>query len=107
MGFSIAATQGTSRFLKDQGIPNKMINKVSEGRPSVVDAVKNKEIQLIINTGPGAGIRDDGYLIRRAAIKFGIPYATTIAGAAAISKGIASLMEKRLSVKAIQEYNLK
>ncbi len=107
MGFSIAATQGTSRFLNDQGIPSKIINKVSEGRPSVVDAVKNKEIQLIINTGPGAGIRDDGYLIRRAAIKFGIPYATTIAGATAISKGIASLMEKRLSVKAIQEYNLK
>ncbi len=107
MGFAITATEGTSRFLNEQGIPNKMINKVSQGRPSVVDAVKNKEIQLIINTGPGAGIRDDGYLIRRAAIKFGIPYATTIAGATAISKGIVALMEKKLSVKAIQEYHSK
>lgn len=105
MGFAITATQGTSGFLNDQGIPNKMINKVSQGRPSVVDAIKNKEIQLIINTGPGAGIRDDGYLIRRAAIKFGIPYATTIAGATAISKGIAALMEKKLSVKTVQEYH--
>ncbi len=104
-GFTIMATRGTSLFLKEHGIPNKMVNKVSLGRPHVVDAIKNGEIQLVINTGPGVRIRGDGYLIRRAAIKFGIPYATTIAGAMAISKGITALVKKKLSVKTIQEHN--
>jgi len=105
MGFMIMATRGTSLFLKNRGISNKMINKVSIGRPHVVDAIKNKEIQMIINTGVGGATKRDGYEIRRAAIKFNIPYATTIAGAMAICKGIAALKKKRLSVKTIQEYN--
>jgi len=105
MGFMIMATRGTSLFLKNRGISNKMINKVSIGRPHVVDAVKNKAIQMIINTGVGGATKRDGYEIRRAAIKFNIPYATTIAGAMAICKGIAALKKKRLSVKTIQEYN--
>jgi carbamoyl-phosphate synthase large subunit len=105
MGFMIMATRGTSSFLKNRGISNKMINKVSIGRPHVVDAVKNKEIQMVINTGVGGATKRDGYEIRRAAIKFNIPYATTIAGAMAICKGIAALKKKKLSVKTIQEYN--
>ncbi|MCP4352198.1 MAG: carbamoyl-phosphate synthase large subunit [Desulfobacterales bacterium] len=105
IGFKITATRGTSEFLKDRGIPSIMVKKVSEGRPHVVDAIKNREIQLVINTGPGHKARRDGYIIRRAAIKFGIPYTTTIAGAKAISKGITALKEKKLSVKTIQEYN--
>ena len=105
MGFSIMATRGTSSFLQSKGILNQMINKVSIGRPHVVDAIMNKEIQLIINTGLGGETRRDGYMIRRAAIKFNIPYATTIAGAMAICKGIAALKKKKLSVKTIQEYN--
>ncbi|MCP4107606.1 MAG: carbamoyl-phosphate synthase large subunit [Desulfobacteraceae bacterium] len=105
IGFKITATRGTSEFLKDRGIPSIMVKKVSEGRPHVVDAIKNREIQLVINTGPGRKARRDGYIIRRAAIKFGIPYTTTIAGAKAISKGITALKEKKLSVKTIQEYN--
>ena len=105
MGFTIMATRGTSSFLQSQGILNQMINKVSIGRPHVVDAIMNKEIQLIINTGLGGKTRRDGYMIRRAAIKFNIPYATTIAGAIAICKGIAALKKKKLSVKTIQEYN--
>jgi len=82
-----------------------MINKVSIGRPHVVDAIKNKEIHLVINTGSGGETRRDGYKIRRAAIKFNIPYATTIPGAMAMYKGIAALKKKTLSVKTIQEYN--
>jgi carbamoyl-phosphate synthase large subunit len=105
MGFRIMATRGTSSFLKNHGIPNIMINKVSMGRPHVVDAIKNKEIQIIINTGSGGETRRDGYSIRRSAIKFNIPYATTIAGAMAMCKGIAALKKKTLSVKTIQEYN--
>ncbi len=104
IGFKIISTKGTSSFLIHNGIPNKKINKVSSGRPHVIDAIKNGEIQLIINTGSGDKSRRDGYMIRRAAIKFNIPYATTIAGAIAISKGIRALKEKKLSVKTLQEY---
>jgi len=82
-----------------------MINKVSLGRPHVVDAIKNKEVQLVINTGTSGETKRDGYLIRRAALKFKIPYTTTVAGALAMSKGIAALKEKKLSVVSLQEYN--
>ena len=82
-----------------------MINKVSVGRPHVVDAIKNRAIQLIVNTGAGGTTRRDGYEIRRAAIKFNIPYATTLAGALAMCRGITALKTKELSVKTIQEYN--
>jgi len=105
MGFTIMATRGTSSFLKNHGISNTMINKVSIGRPHVVDAIKNKEIQIVVNTGSGGETRRDGYKIRRAAIKFNIPYATTIAGAMAMCNGIAAFKKKTLSVKTIQEYN--
>jgi carbamoyl-phosphate synthase large subunit len=105
MGFSIVATRGTSRYFNDNGIPNKMINKVSVGRPHVIDAIMNKEIQLVINTGSGGETKRDGYEIRRSTLKFKIPYTTTIAAATAICKGIAALKKKKLSVKSIQEYN--
>jgi len=105
LGFTIMATRGTSLFLKERGIPNKLINKVSLGRPHVIDAIKNGEIQFIINTGLGDKSKQDGYLIRRAAIKFNLPYVTTIAGATAMSKGIAALKAKKLSVKTIQDYH--
>ena len=105
MGFAIMATRGTSAFIAAQGISNKMVNKVSAGRPHVVDAIMNKEIQMVINTGLGGATKRDGYEIRRAAIKFNIPYATTIAGAMAMCKGIAALKKETLSVKTIQEYH--
>ncbi|RLC32701.1 MAG: carbamoyl phosphate synthase large subunit, partial [Deltaproteobacteria bacterium] len=105
IGISIMATSGTAAFLNARGIRAATVGKVSEGRPHVVDAVKNGEIQLIINTGAGGRIKQDGYRIRRAALKYGIPYATTIAGAMAMSRGVAALLEKRLSVKALQDYN--
>jgi carbamoyl-phosphate synthase large subunit len=105
MGFDIIATDGTHAFLESQGIPNSVINKVSLGRPHVVDSIKNGKIQFVINTGLGDTPRRDGYLIRRAAIQFNIPYTTTIAGAMAMCKGISALKEQRLSVKPIQEYH--
>ncbi|MBW1866435.1 MAG: carbamoyl-phosphate synthase large subunit, partial [Deltaproteobacteria bacterium] len=105
VGINIMATNGTAAFINARGIKAVTVNKVSEGRPHVVDAVKNGEIQLIINTGAGDKIKQDGYRIRRAALKYGIPYATTIAGAMAMSHGVAALIENRLSVKALQDYN--
>ncbi|OQX27402.1 MAG: carbamoyl phosphate synthase large subunit [Desulfobacteraceae bacterium IS3] len=105
LGFNIAATEGTSLFLKNHGIPNQRINKVSQGRPNVADAIKNGEIQLVINTALGNETKRDGYMIRRTALKYNIPYATTLAAGMAICKGIAALKKKKLSVKAIQEYN--
>ncbi|MBU4319068.1 MAG: carbamoyl-phosphate synthase large subunit [Proteobacteria bacterium] len=105
-GFSIQATRGTSDFLKAHGIENKTIKKVSVGRPHAVDAIKNGEIQLIVNTGgTGGDTKRDGYEIRRAAIKYKIPYVTTIAAANAVVKSISSLTTDMLSVKTIQEYH--
>jgi carbamoyl-phosphate synthase large subunit len=104
-GFDIMATHGTSQFLADNGIPNKAVNKVSVGRPHVVDAIKNSEIQLIINTSIGGETRRDGYYIRRNALRYKIPYATTTAGGMAIFKAIETLRQKKMTVKTIQEYN--
>jgi len=104
-GFDIMATHGTSQFLADHGIPNKAVNKVSVGRPHVVDAIKNSEIQLIINTSIGGETRRDGYYIRRNALRYKIPYATTTAGGMAIFKAIETLRQKKMTVKTIQEYN--
>ena len=105
IGFKIMATQGTACLLTANNIPNEIVKKVSMGRPHVVDAIKNGEVQLVINTGSGETPRQDGYMIRRAAIKFGIPYATTLAGASAICRGIAALKECRYRVQALQDYH--
>ncbi len=104
-GFNIMATRGTSRFLADNGIPNEAVNKVSAGRPHVVDAIKNADIQLVINTSIGGETRRDGYYIRRNALRYKVPYATTTAGGMAIYKAIEAMREKKTTVKTIQEYN--
>jgi carbamoyl-phosphate synthase large subunit len=104
-GFKIMATYGTSKFLAEHGIDNKPVNKVSAGRPHVVDAIKNAEIQLVINTSIGGATRRDGYYIRRNSLRHKIPYATTTAGGMAIYKAIERLREKKLNVKTLQEYN--
>ncbi len=104
-GFKIMATQGTSRFLGDNGIANTAVNKVSVGRPHVVDAIKNGEIQLVINTSIGGETRRDGYYIRRNALRYKVPYATTTAGGIAIYKAIEALRIKKTAVKTLQEYH--
>ena len=89
----------------------KLYNRVKEliieaiATSPIVDAIKNNKIQLVINTGLGGETKRDGYEIRHAAIQFDIPYATTIAGALAMSRGISALKKKGLSVKSIQEYH--
>jgi carbamoyl-phosphate synthase large subunit len=105
IGFKIVATSGTSRFLNEKGIENSKINKVSVGRPHVVDAIKNNEIQLVLNTPSDGDAVNDGYKIRRATLKYKVPYTTTLAGAYAICKGVESLNKSDYTVKTIQEYN--
>ena len=92
-------------FLETNGIPNEKVEKVSTGRPNVVDAIKNGKIQLIINTGSGDTSKRDGYIIRRSALKFNIPYTTTIAGAWATALAIRSMIDGKLDVKTLQEYH--
>ena len=105
LGFAILATSGTCKFLRDHGIQAKQINKLEQGRPHVEDAIKNGLIHLVINTGSGDTPSKDGYVIRRAALKFGLPYVTTVAGALAVSKGVAALKSQTLGVKCLQEYH--
>nr|WP_319396757.1 carbamoyl-phosphate synthase large subunit [uncultured Desulfobacter sp.] len=105
MGFTIMATRGTVTFLEENNIPSTMVKKVSAGRPHVVDAVKNGEIQLILNTGASSQTQRDGYEIRRAAIKYKIPYATTTDGARAISLAIQAMKKENLTVKPLQHYH--
>ena len=105
MGFTILATDGTWTYFRDNGISAERINKVSQGQPHVADAIKNDRIQLIVNTGAGDEPRKDGYTIRRAALKFKIPYVTTAAGALAVCRAVEALITKPFSVKAIQDYH--
>jgi carbamoyl-phosphate synthase large subunit len=105
IGFHIISTSGTSAFLAEHGIPNEKVEKVSVGRPNVVDAIKNGKIQLIVNTGSGGTSKRDGYIIRRSALKYNIPYTTTVSGAVALSRGVASLQKKSLSVCSLQAFH--
>jgi len=105
LGFKIKATEGTHRYLTDNGVKCEHILKMHEGRPNIVDAIKNNEIQLIINTPVGrTGKHDDSY-IRKAAIKYRIPYITTTAAAAAAAKGIAARRNGSAPVRSLQSYH--
>ncbi|PIE70908.1 MAG: carbamoyl phosphate synthase large subunit [Deltaproteobacteria bacterium] len=104
-GYTIMATRGTSAFFNAHDIPNTQVNKVSVGRPHVVDAIKNGQIQLVVNTASNAETRQDGYTIRRSALKFGIPYTTTLPSALAIARGIREMKKGPLSVRTLQEFH--
>ena len=105
LGFQIKATNGTHKFLAEHGIQSEHILKMHEGRPNIVDGIKNKEIQLVINTPSGKlSIYDDSY-IRKAAIKYKIPYITTLAAAIAAAKGIAAYRRGKGSVRSLQDYH--
>ncbi|MGB8279111.1 MAG: carbamoyl-phosphate synthase large subunit [Methylovirgula sp.] len=104
LGFRICATSGTSRYLETEGIPAQKVNKVSEGRPHVVDAIKNGGIQLVFNTTEGAQALADSRSLRRAALLHRVPYYTTLAGAIAASQGIRAYVAGDLEVRALQDY---
>ena len=105
LGFDILATAGTSKFLSEHGIVNKRVKKVREGRPHVVDMIKNEEIHLVINTTSDKKAIGESYSIRRTALTFNIPYTTTLAGAKATALAIKAMKEGALNVKTLQEYH--
>ncbi|MFW5731038.1 MAG: ATP-grasp domain-containing protein, partial [Desulfonatronovibrionaceae bacterium] len=104
LGFEIAATRGTAAFLKENGIDSKVVNKVFEGRPNVIDSIKNKEISLVINTSSGKKTVSDSSSLRQAAVLYRIPYTTTITAAKALALAIQEKTARGLTVKSIQEY---
>jgi carbamoyl-phosphate synthase large subunit len=105
LGFKVIATSGTRHILQENGINDvELILKLHEGRPHVIDWIKNKQIQLIINTPTGEESQTDARLIRRMALDYKLPIITTIAGAKATVAAIRSLQSEPLEVKALQDY---
>ncbi|RYC33974.1 carbamoyl-phosphate synthase large subunit [Lichenibacterium minor] len=104
LGFKIQATGGTLKSLREAGIAATKVNKVSEGRPHVVDAIKNGGIQLVVNTTEGARALSDSRDLRRAALLHKVPYYTTLAGAIAAARGIGGYVGGELEVRALQDY---
>lgn len=107
VGFKILATDDTHKFLSANGVNSSFIKKVHEGRPNIVDAIHNKEINLIINTPIGKNSKYDDSYIRKAAIKYMIPYITTAAAAESVAEGIKAYLQKKkgMTVKSLQEYH--
>jgi carbamoyl-phosphate synthase large subunit len=105
LGFELVATDGTAAWLEAAGLKVARTLKVLQGRPNIVDLLKNKEIQLVINTPSGAAPREDEIRIRTTAVITGTPIMTTISGAKAAALGIAALQRQGYSVKTIQEYH--
>jgi carbamoyl-phosphate synthase large subunit len=106
MGFKLVATGGTQRYLAEQGIEVATINKVLEGRPHIVDAIKNGEVALVFNTTEGAQALTDSMSLRRAALMMKVPYYTTVAGARAAVEGIEAIRKGKLEVASLQSYNM-
>lgn len=105
MGFTIISTGGTRKFLIDNGIPADLILKVHEGRPNIVDAIKNKEIDLVINTPAGRLSEYDDSYIRKNAIRYKVPYITTTSAALSATEGIKARQNGEYKVKSLQEYH--
>jgi carbamoyl-phosphate synthase large subunit len=104
LGFKVVATSGTRQALRDQGLDVDLVLKVHEGRPHVLDWIKNEQIQLIINTPAGQEAQQDDRSIRRTALTYKIPIITTIAGAKATAAAIRSMQSQPLTVRSLQEY---
>jgi len=105
LGFELVATSGTAAVLEKAGLKVQRVMKLLEGRPNVIDLLKNKEIQLVINTPSGAAPREDEVKIRTTAIYTGTPIMTTLSGAKAAARGIAALKKSGYGVKTLQEYH--
>ena len=104
-GFQIVASRGTAKALAQNGIPVEVVNKVHEGRPNIVDLIKDRKIALIINTPTGHRPKRDEVSIRAGAVAHNVPLITTISGAAASVNGIEALLKEEIQVKSLQEYH--
>jgi carbamoyl-phosphate synthase large subunit len=105
LGFKILATQGTHKFLVKKGISSEHVLKLHEGRPNILDIIKNREIHLVVNTPTGKLSKFDDSFIRKAAIKYKVPYITTLAGALAAGRGIAAARLQKHQVRSLQNYH--
>ncbi len=105
LGFRLLATEGTQQFLSGHGVKCERILKLRSGRPNIVDAIKNGEIQLVVNTPVGKQSSDDDSYIRKTAIRYKVPYVTTMAAARAAARGIAAHARKEGAVLSLQEYH--
>ena len=104
LGYSILATHGTAAKLVESGITCTEVNKISQGRPHILDKIEDGKVQWIINTSAGTRTTEDSYIIRRAALDYHIPYTTTITGGLAMTLAMDSLRQKEVGVKTIQEF---
>ncbi len=105
LGFELISTSGTAKVLSDAGLKVQQIHKLAEGRPNAIDLLKNREIQLVINTPAGQSPRADEVKIRTTAVYTGTPIMTTLSGARAAALGIAALKKSGYAVKTVQEYH--
>ena len=105
LGFKLFSTDGTRSFLAQHGIETEIIRKIGHGRPDIVDSIKNGEIHLVINTPSGKSSQEDDSYIRKTAIRFKIPYITTMAAAVAAAKGIEARRRKDTDVRSLQDYH--
>jgi carbamoyl-phosphate synthase large subunit len=104
LGFKMIATSGTQRYLAEHGVEAAKVNKVLEGRPHIVDAIKNGGVQLVFNTTEGATALADSVSLRREALLHKVPYYTTLSGAVAAAQGIKAYLGGDLEVRALQSY---
>jgi carbamoyl-phosphate synthase large subunit len=104
LGFKVLATSGTQRYLAEHGVAAVKINKFAEGRPHIVDAIKNGDVQLVFNTTEGATALHDSRSLRRAALLHKVPYYTTLSGAVAAAQGIKAYLEGDFEVCALQDF---
>lgn len=104
IGFKVIATSGTQRYLSEHQVPTEKVNKVLEGRPHIVDAITNGEVQLVFNTTEGPQALADSRSLRRAALLHKVPYYTTLSGAVAAAQGIRAYLGGDLEVRTLQSY---
>ena len=104
LGFTIVATRGTAAKLNENGIACNEVNKISQGRPHILDKIQDGQVQWILNTSAGNRTTEDSYIIRRAALDYHIPYTTTITGGQAMTRAMESMRHKSVGVKTIQEF---
>lgn len=105
LGFNVQATSGTAGYLCDHGVDAKTVLKVTEGRPHIVDHIKNGEVALVVNTVGTAASHADSLSIRREALNRGLAYFTTMRGARAAVMGIEAILKKELTIRSLQEYH--
>jgi carbamoyl-phosphate synthase large subunit len=103
MGYTLKGTEGTANYLREKGLEIEPVKKIAEGRPNVLDAIKNREVVLVVNTPHSHRSRSDGFHIRRTALLSNVPILTTYAAARAVIQGLEESRQRRWQVRSLQE----